>query len=448
MKQLFNYIILVPAFAVMASCSQKLEEIKPDTQITFDQLNDNNLPLALNGAKLALTSNNAFYLYYSHQDIMSDDVESITLTSWESNNVSPTENTLTFMFRQPYTAIATANMIIKYGIKNSISEKISATVGEAYLIRAYSYMLLSEHFGGVVLVYGDEDPKVRRDRNTLAEVQDQIENDLKEAASLLPDYSDARTGSKQAAQLLLARLYLNQGKNDEAILLAKDVMDPSKSPLQLGSDFPAIFKSMANSKESIYKINETTTPTSDQYGLSYIFGPGKTVGPDYPGSGNNWIDSNLVKSYESNDIRKAYFLRAKGASIVDTVYFLMKFSPETTPSYPVCRLSEAYLIIAEAKARKGAVEVQEYNALRTARHASTVQALDFSSPAEFLDEIEKERRREFVGERLRWQDMRRFGKLDNWLSSLGQPATHALLPIPSHEFLVNPDLEQNEDYSK
>jgi len=242
----------------------------------------------------------------------------------------------------------------------------------------------------------------------------------------------------------LGRLYLNQGRNDEALTQAKAIIQSGK--LSLGKNFGDIFKSTVNSTEAIYKINETAT--DNQYGLASFYGPGKGAGSAYSGSGNNWIDSNLVKTFESADTRRGYFLKAKGTSIVDSVYFLTKFPMEVTPSYPVCRYSEALLMAAEAAARKGNIDVTYYNMLRDARKASQHAATDFSSATAFLDEIEKERRREFVGERLRWQDMQRFGKRDDWIRQFGQPVSHALLPLPTREFQVNPWLDQNADYSK
>lgn len=425
----------------LSACSKQLDEVDPNTRIAFSQLNKNNLPLVINGAKLALTNNNAFYLYYGLQDVMSDDFQSLTFPTYEANNIASNDNSLVTAYKQPYQCIANANMAIQYAQQFSGDSSISATLGEAYLLRAFSYMLLSEYFGDVVIIKGEEDPKSRPPRNPIAEVNQLIEADLKNAIDQLPAYTSAVSGSKQGAQLLLARFYLNRGRNDEALTMANAVISSGKLSLQ--SNFGDIFKSTVNSPEAVYKINETSTSTF--YGMPALFGQG---GSGQAGNGNTWADSNLVKSYEPTDIRRSYFIRTKGGSIVDTVYFLSKFPSELTPSYVVCRYSEAFLIVAEANARKGTVDVTTYNQLRTARKASTVSNTDFATPAAFLAVIEQERRREFIGERLRWSDMQRFGKMTNWLQSFGQPVTHVLMPIPSREFFINPDLAQNADYSK
>ncbi|WP_291910228.1 RagB/SusD family nutrient uptake outer membrane protein [Chitinophaga sp. CB10] len=441
-----RYPLLIATACLLASCSKNLDEIVPDTQISFDKLTSTNLPLVINGAKLTFTKNNSLYSFYGYQDVMSDDFTSMTFPTWEVNNVSPLDNGLTFVFRQPYATIAMVNMVIRYEQAHAGDTAIRMAAGEAYLLRAYSYQWLADHFGGVPLVYGNEDPKQRGVRNTVAEVEAQVEKDLLKAAELLDDYSNPLTGSRQAAQLLLARLYLNQGKNDAALQLANAVISSGK--LALSNNFGDIFKSGVNSTEAVFKLNETPVPTSNMYGMPNLLGPGKEAGASIAGNGNNWVDSAIVKSYESTDVRRAFYVRAKGASIADTVYFLTKYPQENTNSYPLCRYSEAFLIVAEANARKGTVDVTAFNQLRSARKASVKRNSDYASATAFLTEIEAERRREFVGERQRWQDMQRFGKREAWIKSFGAPASHALLPIPSREFSINPYLEQIPDYSK
>ncbi len=139
-------------------------------------------------------------------------------------------------------------------------------------------------------------------------------------------------------------------------------------------------------------------------------------------------------------------MKVKGRDIADEVWFLTKFPEELQPAYPVCRYSEAFLIAAEAKARTGTVDVTRYNELRAKRKASVSANSDFANAAAFLDAIEMERRREFVGERHRWSDMRRFGKAIPWLDGLQQPPGHVLFPIPERLFTLNPTIEQNDDY--
>lgn len=84
---------------------------------------------------------------------------------------------------------------------------------------AYQYFDLVRYFGGVPLVLGMKMPSEIEgiQRASAAEVYTQIENDLKDAANVLPvkgEYANADLGraTKGAAQGLLAKAYLYQEK--------------------------------------------------------------------------------------------------------------------------------------------------------------------------------------------------------------------------------------------
>lgn len=441
-----NILLSLSASIALSACSNKLD-VRPDNLVAPSQVNSQNLPLVLNGAKLGLT-NNSFYGYFCISDYMSDDVQGLSLAGYETCNIPINDNTLTFAYRYPYQCIANANAVINYGEAHASETALNATVGEARLLRAFAYTILHEQFGKVAIMKGGEDPLTLPERNSEAEVKTFIEADLKKAAELLPDH-DGKTlkGSKQAAQLLLARFYLNEGKNTEALDLAEAVIASGKFALQ-ADKYGDIFKYNTASKEMIYAIAETSNGNSLNYGLPNVYGPGgkNPDGTSIAGGGNTWIDSTMVKTYEDTDTRKAYYVKKTGSSITIEVYFLTKFPMEATPAYPVCRFSEAYLIAAEAKARNGTVDVTRFNELRAKRGASLKTNADFPGAAAFLDEIEMERRREFVGERQRWSDMRRFGKAKPWLAGLRQPEGHVLMPVPERILTLNPNVKQNADY--
>ncbi|RPD42434.1 RagB/SusD family nutrient uptake outer membrane protein [Chitinophaga barathri] len=441
-----NLLLSFSAILAFSACANKLD-VRPDNLVAPSQVNSQNLPLVLNGAKLGLT-NNAFYGYFALSDYMSDDVQGLSLAGYENCNIPVNDNSLTFAYRYPYQCIGNANAVINYGEAHASETALNATVGEACLLRAFAYTILHEQFGKVALMKGGEDPLTLPERNTEADVKAFIENDLKKAAELLPDHAgQTLKASKQAAQLLLARFYLNEGNYAEALRLAELVISSGKFALQ-PDKFGDIFKYNTASKEMIYAIGETSTGNNVNYGLPSIYGPGgkNPDGTSIAGSGNTWIDSTMVKTYEDTDTRKAYYLKKTGTSITIEVYFLTKFPMEATPAYPICRYSEAYLVAAEAKARAGTVDVTRFNELRAKRGASLKNNSDYADAPAFLNEIEMERRREFVGERMRWSDMRRFGKATPWLSGLRQPEGHVLMPVPERILVLNPNVKQNADY--
>ncbi len=438
-KSLFLHISACAVLG-MASCSNKLD-IQPDTMVSPDQVNSSNVALVLNATKLALT-NNAFYNYYILPEIMSDDLQTAAMQGFELCNIPLNDNSITMAYRYPFACVNNANMVIRYYNEHTSEAALRPIAGEAFLLRAYAYTLLNEHFGKVAIMDGTENPLSYPQRQPEEKVKAEIEGNLLKAVELLPDYEGkSMKGSKQAAQLLLARHYLNNGKNADAERLANEVITSNKFALQ-DTKFEDIFKYNTSTKEVVYAIAEVSSNGSTRQGLAGVYG----TGDGQAGSASYWIDSNLVKSYEDTDIRKAFFKYQKGKDIVDKVWFLQKYPEEAQPSYPVCRYSEAFLIVAEAKARAGTVDVTRYNEVRAKRKASLRANADFASPAAFLDAIEWERRREFIGERHRWSDMRRFGKAIPWLDGLQQPAGHVIFPVPERLFTLNPTLEQNDDY--
>lgn len=88
---------------------------------------------------------------------------------------------------------------------------LNTRIGEVKFLRAMYYFLLSEIYGGVIVI---EEPVVLSEldnlqRGTVKDVYELIERDLKEAINLLPSknlISDVGRASKEAAQALLAKV--------------------------------------------------------------------------------------------------------------------------------------------------------------------------------------------------------------------------------------------------
>jgi starch-binding outer membrane protein, SusD/RagB family len=449
MKKYFFHIA-ASVMIISISCSKKLDEVNPDTQVRFESISDRDLPLIINGTYLALTSNNYNSYYYLH-DLMSDDVETLPGSAFDGNTIPVTDNSASINYQYAYKAIANINILIQYA-EGKTDADVQQYYGQGKFLRAYCYLRLVQHYGGVPIKLGNESVNDKPLRKTSEEVYDFIIADLKAAITILPDFATGALANfkptRQAAQALLARVYLETGKNAEAKAEALNVINSGK--FNLDNNFSNLFSYNSNSKENIYRIAENSTSASNPVnsGLAFNYGSGDLIGtpPVKIGSGNIWIDSNLVKSYEQSDKRRALYSSKINTNLNLLVYYATKFPAEVNHAYPVLRLSEMYLIVAEAGARMGTIDVSWYNTVRTSRNATTKMSTDFTNVQDFLNELENERRREFVGEALRWQDMRRFGKAIPYLQSKLRPAGNVLLPIPERELFLNPNMIQNKDY--
>ena len=144
------------------------------------------------------------------------------------------------------TAIARAA-----GIPSSelTTDQLNSFLGEAYFLRALYYSWLVMNFGGVPLELEEiHTVKTTAVRATEQEVYDQIFADLLKAELLLPvTQTDYGRATKPAAEALLARVYLWNGKYAEAAVYAKKVINDYD--FELMPDFKDLW-SMANQHNS------------------------------------------------------------------------------------------------------------------------------------------------------------------------------------------------------
>jgi len=114
---------------------------------------------------------------------------------------------------------------------------------------------------------------------------------------------------------------------------------------------------------------------------------------------------------------------------------------------PIMRISDIYLIRAEAKLRKNDVAgaLADVNYIRGKRSASgkTLPLLTTIT----LEDLLKERGFELYWEGLRRQDLVRFGKFTSaWQEKPATDATKSLYPLPTSAVDVNENLKQNPGY--
>lgn len=456
----YKIYMIVVCLAALAACGKYLDRPSPDQAIGKDQLTDNDIALLLKGAYLSM-SGSWPPQSYPMTDIYSDDIISLqggnpaqfNPQAYEACNPSPNDGFgIGRYYIAAYTTIGNANFIIGK-IGNPSSPALRQILGEALVIRAHAYNQLAEIFGGVVLITSVETEidRIRKAKSSESEVLNQVEKDLEDAIPMLADFSTPKAASKQAAQLLLARVSLQRGKHARAKELADAVIASGKRTLSTAT-FSNIFRYNSPAQEMVWQMSDGPLPSAyERYGLFSFYSPA----PPFLGNGTGLttMDDVLADSYEANDTRRELVRKARQNATGRDAHYLLKFSTDTLQpasavyaTYPLMRISEAYLIAAEAAARQNTVDVARYNTLRAARKASTKDAADFADAAAFLQELEKERRRELVGEGRRWLDMKRFGSAKPFLVSKGRDDTRLWFPFTNAEILRNPLLKQNEGY--
>jgi len=114
---------------------------------------------------------------------------------------------------------------------------------------------------------------------------------------------------------------------------------------------------------------------------------------------------------------------------------------------PIIRISDMYLVRAEAKLRNGdaAGALTDINYIR-ARRSAVGKTLPLLTVAT-LDAILKERGYELYWEGLRRQDLIRFGRFgDVWQEKPATAINKSLFPIPTSAIDVNENIKQNQGY--
>jgi hypothetical protein len=167
--------------------------------------------------------------------------------------------------------------------------------------------------------------------------------------------------------------------------------------------------------------------------------------------GEQWNDSQTTQAanvgdwYSGKAAPKFFNRRIDGSQGSNSTH------PDT--DFPMFRLSDAYLIYAEANARGGggsaATALGYVNALRSRAGIAPLGALD-------TDSILAERGRELRWEGRRRTDLIRYGlytggtRLWEWkgntATGTSTSAHYNLYPIPANELIANPNLTQNPGY--
>jgi hypothetical protein len=374
-----------------------------------------------------------------------------------------------YLWNSAYQSIYGANGVIE-GIADSKSTALSPTfrkelTAEAKFIRAFCYFYLINSFGDVPLVLTTNlAANTNISRTPVTKVYEQIINDLKEAADVLPaDYSmssgERIRANKWVAKAMLARVYLYTGDYANAILEATAVIGQTDLYQLEMSDLNKVF--LKNSSETIWQLQQSNKQLFTENAVPeaiYLM-----PNPLHTGVSSD-LSANLLKAFDAGDLRKAAWIDStsyQSGNILVNARFVYKYKTgmhnkvpggEVSEYYMVLRFAEMYLVRGEARVLSGSIStgIEDINVLR---NRADVNPLSTSLDRErALAAIARERQAELFGEwGHRWFDLKRTGKAEAVLSIIPakQPwrGNYQLLyPIPKAELERNHFLVQNPNY--
>lgn len=402
---------------------------------------------------------------------------------------TPTEGLLpNYQWQTKYEMISRANLVI-INIPKMSSDIISSDIrnrclGESYFFRAYAHWWLYLVHGEIPIITEDDVNKnnYNKPKSSIDEVLSQIEADLLKAVSLLPETaSQIGRVHRGSAYAYLAQLYMHwscyDGKDfmlDKAIEAGNHIINNPKYALADNfADNFTLLNGDQTTTELLLQMNGANGVTALRQDLEngYFW----TIG-DWGGWPFWQPTKSLVDEFGDDPRVKATILKdgdivtVSGeskifrSSMSTTGYAFRKnaqlrlngtnFAVNLNQVFAVMRSSDVYLLVAEAKIRKGESGDAEINAVRArvglpALHNAT------------KEDLIHERRLELAGENRRFFDLRRWDRI-GWVdivSILAKPDSyngisrtfirpkHYFFPIPQQQLdKTNGILVQNSEY--
>ena len=407
---------------------------------------------------------------------------------------TPINANLTEVWQAAYEGINRCNYLFQYREANPAGERIvfagkDAMYAEVAFLRAFYYFSLVKMFGDVPLFVDRRlslaDSK-KLSRTEKSKVYEQVENDLKNAIKDLPAIQQQKGRiTKYAAQALLGKVYLYQGKyNDAVTALQPVVADSSLFPLV--ANFKSIFLSSGeNGPESVFEIQYSNTSPYYNWGgvtrgqgnlavqMCGIRGLNGTDAMPYAsGWSFNLPTQNLSSAYTAGDQRKeatildieayknanpSFNITYQVAPYKNTGLYNQKYHPrkgETSGqielnylnNFRMIRFSDVLLMAAEAHCKATAPDFAKaqtfLNQVRRRAFGNSNNNITATGDALYLAVLE-ERRLELAMEGERFFDLVRTNQTNKITGFV--KGKHEVFPIPQREVDIS-GLTQNPGY--
>ena len=477
MKQI-KIIVMFLLGVVVVSCQSDFLEPAPTSGVTSGNYYSNaseietaviNMYDGIQGTNSTSTSDNhgvmyEFYLTEMRSDNTRTKSQEGEAAQFEYFDVKATNGIVADYYASFYNVIFRANVVLdNLGVVEDANAK-AAFEGEAKFVRAYAYFNLVRLYGDIPLidrVISPLETDVQFTRVPKASIYELIESDLTTAVAGLDNTYKTRA-SKRAAQALLAKVYLTEGKYLPAQTLCEDIISQEGATLGLMSNFNDVFYSELN-KEIIFAIGYVAAPTSDSQNFSaeWMNGVGRT-------SGVNYVTDDAVAAISAaGGDRTQYSFRTDPFQTTQTQ--VAKYFPngdsggangKTFASDPttagndwiVLRYADVLLMHVEAIMAGGN---ETSNAAALASFQKVRNRAGLTTPVTNItkDDLLLERRCELAFENQRLFDLIRFGKAESVLSAHSAAtggsysSSDLLLPIPQNEINLSKGLmSQNPGY--
>lgn len=469
-KNILHIIAFAGLLATAYSCNKQLNALPTQSVV------DGNLVVDQNSAEIALNG-----VYYRFANVSSNTTG--LLTRWSTTHETYPAmmcgwlllSNGSLMYQDnSYTPVTTGDWSLAYNILNAANGTIAGVealpddkfsgnrkkeiLAEARFLRAYSHFFLLSFFGEWHTLSSNYGVMLRKEpltltsgsntpRSTVRESYDFIMQDLDYAIANAAENRPVYYTNKAAAQALKIRVLMTRGQDADytaLIALANELIANPAYALEANLKDLFQVKGLA-SKEVILGIKPYPTQVVKTNTYEYV-----TSGVFY-----------TTKSFRNileNDPRASWMLKKAPAGVPAAIkdsFYLSKYSgPKSEEAY-VLRLTEVYLLKAEAILRSNGSINDAREVLRTVMTRAGVtnfSAIDNATTKEdLLFQVYLEFNRNMVAEDgIEWFALLRlpFEKVKELRPTLTKKELY-IFPIPATEFQLNPAIgDQNPGYPK
>jgi starch-binding outer membrane protein, SusD/RagB family len=353
--------------------------------------------------------------------------------------------------------------------------------GEMKFLRALMYFNLSRVYayepkvlvaqvnkGGVpLLLEGVDSPSqiTFPARASVADVYAQIYKDLTDAVAKTPVAGGPNKATKAASNALFARVALYNQDYENAVKYATDALAGGVGRFVGNNEYVAAWRSNSNPEsifEVLFQTRQESLGVNDALQSAYTsigsVSQASALAASRPNPlpvANGWgavvPTTPFLALNVATDVRRGLYqdgLNRSGSVVPECTKFLGKSGVVYMDNIPVIRISEMYLIRAEANARLATPNLTAALAdINIIRVRAGLAASTASTQATVITEMETQRRLELAFEGHRWFDLKRWGR--DVIKTTGNVAygdTRTIAPIPNSEIIANKNLVQNAGY--
>lgn len=369
------------------------------------------------------------------------------LQQFNNHTLVPSNALISGLWSNSYSQIYACNALLK-GVEESTGltpEQKDRLTGEALFIRGYLHFYLVNLFGDIPYVTEiDYSTNATIGKLPVAAVYEQIITDITTAENSLPvayNGSERVRVNKAVATAFLARIYLYTQNWAAAASHADSIIANSSYTWEAN---PAN-EFLRASPDVIWSLHPGIAGLNTRDARTFVFTSGPPPRPA--------MSTYLRNAFESSDLRKTNWTKIisnANGSWAHAFKYKKTTNTGTSQEYTILfRLSEQYLIRAEARAHLGDISGAQAD-INKVRSRGGLPNTTAATTAELLAAVLQERKVElFLEQGHRWFDLKRTGNANGVMSAIRPQwePTQLLLPIPETELLLNPNLlPQNPGY--